>query len=127
MTAKIFLLLLLVLTLGCINTKPPETKYPAYSTTTTLDELTILKIATQSSEVKEFTSRNPKFQYTITTLKSADTKKFAEKYPALYGNLPNKTLYQAEYKYGNEGILVILDLENEKILKHFITTGVSLN
>jgi len=83
----------------------------------------VLEIASLSPEVKSTISNNT--SYDITTLSSGDLIILSKKYPVIYDNLPDKTLYRVEYK-GDKGMLVIVDLENKKVLRFFRTAGVSL-
>ena len=58
----------------------------------------------------------------ITKLTPQNLTKLAEKYPVIYGNLPNKTLYQIK----TEKQLIIVDAEEKKILRRFRVVGISL-
>ena len=74
-----------------------------------INETEILKIASlESGSVAKLTPQN------LTEL--------AEKYPVIYGNLPNKTLYQIK----TEKQLIIVDAEEKKILRKFRVVGISL-
>jgi len=83
----------------------------------------VLEIASLSPEVKSTISKNT--SYDITTLSPGDLIILSKKYPVIYDDLPDKTLYRVEYK-GDKGMLVIVDLENKKVLRFFRTAGVSL-
>jgi hypothetical protein len=85
----------------------------------------LLDIASHEPEVSSFIAQNPDAHPDITALAPETIAQLSKKYPALYGSLPNKTLYKLEYK-GERGLLVIVDLENKKVLKYFRTAGVSL-
>jgi hypothetical protein len=87
------------------------------------DEL--LAIAAQEPEVSAFIAENPEYHYEITVLPPANLTELAQRYPVIYGNLPSTTLYQIEYTNGR-GLLVIVDLENETVVRYFRTAGVSL-
>jgi hypothetical protein len=86
----------------------------------------VLQVANQSPEVQLFVAENPGYEATVSALAPENTSSLAEKYPVLYGGLPNKTLYKVEYKKDAKGILVIVDVEDAKVLKYFQTTGVVL-
>ena len=86
---------------------------------------TVLEIAQRDSSVSSFISNNPSYSYEITVLDTKTIEPLAEKYPVIYDGLPEKTLYRIEYQNG-KGMLVIVDLENETVLRSFRTTGVSL-
>lgn len=74
-----------------------------------VNETEILKIASlESGSVAKLTPQN------LTEL--------AEKYPVIYGNLPNKTLYQIK----TEKQLIIVDAEEKKVLRKFRVVGISL-
>ena len=85
----------------------------------------VLAIAVQEPEVSAFIAENPDYHYEIAVLPPANITQLSKKYPVIYGNLPNKTLYKIEYTNGR-GLLVIVDLENETVVRSFRTTGVSL-
>lgn len=85
----------------------------------------LLSIAMTEPEVSSFISENPDHNLEVTVLEPENVAPLSEKYPAIYGSLPEKTLYRLELKK-NRGMLVIIDLENKKVLKYFRTAGVSL-
>ena len=85
----------------------------------------LLAIAAQHPEVSAYIAENPAYQYEITLLTPANLTELAQTYPVIYGNLPNATLYQIDYTDGR-GLLVIVDLENESVVRYFRTAGVSL-
>ena len=105
----------IVVSLGCISDKGVEQG---------LNE-SVVKIARQEQNVATFIAQNPDSSPEITMLTPEIISQLSKKYTALYGNLPNRTLYKLEYK-GERGLLVIVDPENKKVLKHFRTAGVSL-
>ena len=74
-----------------------------------VNETEILKIASLESG-------------SITKLTPQNLTELAEKYPVIYGNLPNKTLYQIK----TEKQLIIVDAEEKKILRKFRVVGISL-
>ena len=76
----------------------------------TTDEAEILKIAGLENG-------------SITKLTPQNLTKLAEKYPVIYGDLPNKTLYQIK----TEKQLIIVDADEKKVLRKFKLVGVSLN
>lgn len=86
---------------------------------------TLLRIASQVPEVGFFIDRNPDYHTEITVLAEENATQLSKNYPAIYGNLPNKTLYKIEYK-SERGLLVIIDLENKKVLRYFRIAGVNL-
>lgn len=86
---------------------------------------TLLELAAQEPEVGSFIAENRDYQYEITVLYPENITQMSKKYPVIYGNLPNKTLYRIDYKNGR-GMLLIVDLENGEVLKHFRTAGVSV-
>lgn len=85
----------------------------------------LLNIAGQEPEVGSFIARNPEHGTEITILYPENITQLSEKYPAIYGNLPNRTLYRIEYR-SERGMLVIIDRENKKVLRYFRTAGVKL-
>lgn len=85
---------------------------------------TVLEIAQKDSSVSSFISEY-NYSYEITVLDTKAIEPLAEEYPVIYDGLPEKTLYRIEYQNG-KGMLVIVDLENETVLRSFRTTGVTL-
>ncbi len=47
-------------------------------------------------------------------------------YPAIYGGLPNRTLYQVEVSRGSRGVLIIVDPQEKKVVRKFLTLGVRI-
>ena len=85
----------------------------------------LLEIAGQELEVGSFIAKNPDYHAEITVLAEVNRANLSEKYPAIYSNLPNKTLYMLEYK-NERGMLVIIDMENKKVLRYFRTSRITL-
>jgi hypothetical protein len=113
---------------GCITEEDAGSQHPAETQEMLETEEiadTLLELAAQEPEVGSFIAENPEYHYEITVLPPANITHLSNKYPVIYGNLPNKTLYKIDYTNGR-GMLVIVDLENETVLKHFRTAGVSL-
>jgi hypothetical protein len=111
---------------GCIAEKgpPPEAGDQQVQASLQTDEQ-LLAIAAQHPEVNAYLAENPAYHYEITRLTPANLTELAQTYPVIYGNLPNTTLYQIDYTDGR-GMLVIVDLENEEVVRYFRTAGVSL-
>jgi ABC-type glycerol-3-phosphate transport system substrate-binding protein len=112
---------------GCIaeeGSQPPAETQDMLETEEMTDKQ-LLELAAQEPEVGSFIAENPGYHYEITVLPPANLTELAQRYPVIYGNLPNATLYQIEYTDGR-GMLVIVDLENETVVRYFRTTGVSL-
>lgn len=113
---------------GCI-TEEHDSSQPLSENQETVETLEntdkVLELAAQEPEVSSFVAEYPDYQYEITVLPPENLTQLSQKYPVIYGNLPNKTLYRIEYTNGR-GLLVIVDLENETVLRYFRTTGVSL-
>jgi hypothetical protein len=112
---------------GCITDdgSPPSTEHEGLRGKEQAGEDEVLAIAAQEPEVIAFIAEKPGYYYEITVLPPANITELAQRYPVIYGNLPNATLYQIEYTNGR-GLLVIVDLENETVVRHFRTTGVWL-
>ena len=85
----------------------------------------LLAVAKNSPFVNQFVTENPDCHHEITLLPPERVTQQSETYPVIYGNLPNKTLYRIDYKNGR-GLFVIVDLENETVLRYFRTAGVSV-
>ena len=58
----------------------------------------------------------------ITPLTPENLPVLAGKYPAIYGNLPNRTLYQIK----TEKQLIIVDVEGKKVLRSFRVVNIEL-
>jgi hypothetical protein len=111
---------------GCIaeDSSPPEAGDQQVQESMQTDEQ-LLTIAAQHPEVSAYTAENPAYQHEITLLTPVNITELAQTYPVIYGNLPNTTLYQIDYTDGR-GLLVIVDLENETVVRYFRTAGVNL-
>jgi len=121
----IALLLLALGISGCIIPTPKggeEMRTP----TPVINDSTVLQVANQSPEVQTFIAQNPGYEATVSVLAPENVSSLAGMYPVIYGDLPNKTLYKVDYKKDVKGILVIVDVEDAKVLKYFQTTGVVL-
>ena len=60
--------------------------------------------------------------YKITLLTPENLTVLAGKYPVIYGNLPNRTLYQIK----TEKQLIIVDVEEKKVLRSFRVVNIEL-
>ena len=83
----------------------------------------ILAVAMNASFADEFITED--CQYEITVLHPDNITKLSKEYPVIYGDLPEKTLHRIDYTNGR-GMLVIVDMENKIVLRHFMTSGVNL-
>jgi len=83
----------------------------------------ILAVAMNASFLDEFITED--CRYEITVLHPGNITKLSEEYPVIYGDLPEKTLYRIDYTNGR-GMLVIVDMEDKMVLRHFMTSGVNL-
>ncbi len=61
-------------------------------------------------------------KYKITLLTPENLTVLARKYPVIYGNLPNRTLYQIK----TEKQLIIVDVEEKKVLRSFRVVNIEL-
>ena len=83
----------------------------------------ILAVVMNASFADEFITED--CQYEITVLHPDNITKLSKEYPVIYGDLPEKTLHRIDYTNGR-GMLVIVDMENKMVLRHFMTSGVNL-
>ena len=111
---------------GCIGSSPNAVTPTPTETTTLLNDVDILKIAGENENVREFISEYPQYSYTVVVLALENLTDMAVKYPAVYGNLPQKTLYRVDYTSGSRGVFVIVDADEGKIMRYFRSVGVSL-
>lgn len=111
----LFLLISVLVGSGCIAEKGslPEQKVND----------SLLEVASSEPEVASVIGGNP--AYDVTVLAPENVTQLSKKYPVIYGNLPDKTLYRVDFK-NETGMLVIVDMENKKVLRYFRTGGVSL-
>ena len=58
----------------------------------------------------------------ITKLTPEKIENLSKMYPVIYGNLPKKTLYEVKTK----DYLIIVDVEERKVLKKFRIVGINL-
>jgi len=94
-----------------------------YKTPTNEDKETrVLNIADNDKQVIQFKQLNPDAESKVSVLKSNQIKESAEKYPAIYGELPEKTLYEVNYNSFDTGLKLIVDLEEKSVLKIFETS-----
>jgi hypothetical protein len=118
--------MLILAVAGCVSRNPEVATSNNGKMTTTLDDSAILQMAGQNSEVAKFISENPDYTHELTKLAPRNITTLAQKYPAVYGSLPNKTLYRIDYGHGGRGLLVIVDPESGETSKYFRSVGVSL-
>lgn len=108
----LFLLISVLVSSGCIAEKGNSPQQKVNDS--------LLEIASSEPDVASVIGENP--AYEVTVLPPENISQLSGKYPVIYGNLPNKTLYRVDFK----GMLVIVDMENKKVLRYFRTGGVSL-
>lgn len=125
--AAMALMALVTWSVGCIvkeELQPPPEKPEILETEVIADRL--LERAAQEPEVGKFIAENPDYPYAITVLHPDNITQLSKKYPVIYGNVPNKTLYQIDYTNNGRGMLVIVDLEDKAVVRYFRTAGVNL-
>ncbi len=111
----LFLLVSVLVSSGCIAEKGNSPQQKVNDS--------LLEVATSEPEVASVIGENP--AYDVTVLAPENISQLSGKYPVIYGNLPNKTLYRMDFK-NETGMLVIVDMENKKVLRYFRTGGVNL-
>lgn len=115
------LLAIILISSGCIAEKSESSRFmPGQKTNESL-----LEIAGQEPQVASFLSKNPDYHVEISVLTEETIMNLSKKSPAIYGKLPPKQLYTIEYNSGR-GMLVIVDLENKKVLRYFRIADVTL-
>ncbi|MEM4347917.1 MAG: hypothetical protein QW802_04960 [Candidatus Altiarchaeota archaeon] len=90
-----------------------------------LTDAQILSITSREPITKDFVARNPKYETKITFVDATMLKSLAATAPAIYGGLNVRALYKVEYKARDEGILLLLDPETQKILKYYRVKEIS--
>lgn len=73
---------------------------------------------------RAFISDNPSYEVEVAELDPATVKNLARDFPVIYEELPEKILYRVEYKSGEKGLLLIVDMEKMQVLKSFSTIGI---
>ena len=63
---------------------------------------------------------------TVKFISLQEVNSLAKKYPVIYGNV-STAVYEVRFSSGNSGLLVLYDLDANKILKQFEIVGVSLS
>ncbi len=111
----LFLLVSVLVSSGCIAEKGNSPQQKVNDS--------LLEVASSEPEVASVIGENP--AYEVTVLPPENISQLSGKYPVIYGNLPNKTLYRMDFK-NETGMLVIVDMENKKVLRYFRTGGVNL-
>ncbi len=111
----LFLLISVLISSGCIAEKGSSPQQEVNNN--------LIEVASSEPEVASVIGENPASE--VTVLSPENISQLSGKYPVIYGNLPNKTLYRVDFNNGT-GMLVIVDMENKKVLRYFRTGGVSL-
>jgi len=99
---------------------------PQSSETILTLEQEIVQIAQHVDRVRSFLSQNSEYQTTLTLLTPEAAQQLAQKYPVIYGDLPQKDLYQARYTAGTRGYLVIVDQDTKQVLKFFRVGNITI-
>ena len=99
---------------------------PLQTPQTETTESDILEIGATSRQVSSFISENPDYTANVTKLSPTDIADLSKTYPAIYGELPSKTLYKIDYSFGDKGYLVIIDPQTQEILKEINAITVQL-
>lgn len=89
--------------------------------------LNATEIASKHPEVAAFLKENPNAFVQSRLLTATNKTELAERYPVIYGNLPDHTIYEVDYQIGNRGLLVITDSQNQSVVRVFKTTGIILS
>lgn len=76
----------------------------------------VLLISKNSSEVNNFITQNPDYQTEIKKLTLQDLENLSKTQPVIYGNI-SKPVYQVTYKSEEYGLICLVDLELEKVLR----------
>lgn len=115
------LLLVAIIATSCLTSTEPELVKISPEV-----EQEVIRIANQDAKVQSFTATEPDYRREIIILEPETIAKLSQTQPVIYGGLPSKVLYKIDYKSNGKGILVIVDLEEGRVLKYFRTVGVSL-
>jgi len=87
----------------------------------------VAKVASQDERVRSFADLEVGCDRRITALEPEAVTLLSEEQPVVYGGLPARMLYRIEYSSGGRGVLAIVDVEQEKVLRCFQTVGVDLS
>lgn len=85
-----------------------------------------IRIAEENSDVRTFIQKNPDYSVEITGLTPRDASVLSERYPAIYGELPDRAFCEARFASGRGGLLVIIDYEKEAVLDVFRLKDMSI-
>ena len=87
----------------------------------------VLLISGQNELIMAFVEKDQDITINVTELNKIEVKALAEKYPAVYGNLPEKTLYSVIYEKDGNGYNCIVDVEKKETLICIKTLAVGMN
>lgn len=122
-----FLILIPIISIGFIYSfskfLTPEKRVPEKKKTI---EQVLVEISQKEMNLKRFFAQNSDYQQEIKILTPIKIIKLAEKYPAIYEDLPKKFLHQVKYWSANRGYLVIIDIETGEILKLFRLADITI-
>lgn len=107
--------ILIVLAIGFLYYKTPSAPSSGM-------EVKVLEIAEKDENVIQFKQENPDATSKVSILEPEQIKEDAKKYPAIYGDLPEKRLYEVNYNAAGIGLMLIIDVEEEAVLKVFSTS-----
>lgn len=96
--------------------------YETPSTPSNNVDAKVLEIAEKDDAVIQFKQEYPNVESKVTVLEPEQIKDYIKKYPAIYNDLPEKTLYEVNYNTMNIGLKLIIDVEEEAVLKVFETS-----
>ena len=87
----------------------------------------VLLISNQNELIMAFVEKDPDITINVTELNKIEVKALVEKYPAVYGNLPEKTLYSVIYEKDGNGYNCIVDVEKKETLTCIKTLAIGMN
>lgn len=85
-----------------------------------------LALSRQNEAVSNFVEKNPDAKSNVTAISGSEVKALAEKYPAVYGDLPEKTLYRVTYEKDGSGYTCLVDTETKETLSCVRTLSIGM-
>ena len=92
-----------------------------------LSDKEILKIAGNEPIVKKFISQYPNYNVTILFLNAKNLTFLSQEYPAIYGNISYKELYQVRYASNGTYETLVFITPDKKVVRYYRVHNIVLN
>lgn len=84
----------------------------------------ILKIAADDASMRMFAQQHPDYTAELKELSGEELNAMAAQYPAIYGDLGKKNLYQLTYNSNGRSAVAIIDHREKRVLRSFLVSSV---